>query len=107
MRRLFTMLMLLAVFVTANAQTQQVHVKTRGRLNADGRVMRGSYIPDATLTLGNGSAYRSDGFGARSFYVIQEDETSIKHNSIHKRNTRDRVQLRIVQTQFILHDALE
>ena len=78
MRRIFSILALLCVLMTANAQTQQVHIKTRGRLNADGTVQKGSDIPNATLSLGNGSSHVSDGRGALSFNVGENKTYIIK-----------------------------
>ena len=49
----------------------QGRVKTRGRLASDGKVITGKDIPNATITLGDGSTFKSGSNGRFSFAVTK------------------------------------
>lgn len=60
---------LLVLCAVASAQTQQGYVKTRGRLNAKGDLIKGIRLSGASIILKNGGTYVSSKDGAFSFNV--------------------------------------
>lgn len=70
MKRICTLfILILSVCFSAYAQTQQGIVKTRGRINADGELLKGLPISGATITVRNGGSYISGNNGAFTFIV--------------------------------------
>lgn len=71
MKKFICLIILALTTSMAFAQVQQGHVKTRGRLTSDGKVITGNDIPDATITLGDGSTFRSGSNGRFTFAVTK------------------------------------
>ena len=71
MKKFICLLILALTTSIAFAQVQQGRVKTRGRLASDGKVITGKDIPNATITLGDGSTFKSGSNGRFSFAVTK------------------------------------
>lgn len=71
MKKFICLIILALTTSIAFAQVQQGRVKTRGRLTSDGKVITGNDIPDATITLGDGSTFKSGSNGRFSFAVTK------------------------------------
>lgn len=59
MNRIALLCLTLCTVVAVNAQTQQGLVKTKGRLDSNGKVVKGKPLADATVAVKNGNAVKS------------------------------------------------
>lgn len=67
--------LLVPTLAFAQGGTQAGYVKTPGRLNKGGRIISGTYIPNASITLKGGTSVRSSSSGAFSFTLSSGTRT--------------------------------
>jgi tetratricopeptide (TPR) repeat protein len=72
MKKIFIILCIVSLYITADAQTQQGYVKTRGRLSNNGAVIKGNRLPGTTILVKGRSAVTSQNNGVFSFPVTSQ-----------------------------------